>query len=174
MSLPVPLDSTNSREHRGQLARAVTQLQKPRASFFAYLNAATANNKTGASVAYDIVFDAEEFDIGNNFASGIFTAPETGKYHFSSSVIVQNLGAAHTFMELQLVCSGGKIVELFYGGSYNRADAGFVAANGAATISLTAADTVKVRVTVGGGTQVVGIDGNHNPTYTHFSGSRID
>lgn len=169
----VPLDSTNEREHRGQLAAAVNRLLRPRASFMAYLSATTANNKTGNAVNYDVAFDAEDFDTNNNFAGSVFTAPETGKYRFSASVVAQNVGAAHTYMELRLICSGGQTITLFYAGSYNRSDAGYVSAGGATTVSMIAGETAKLRVAIGGGTQVVGILGGHNPTYTHFSGERI-
>jgi hypothetical protein len=51
-----------------------------------------------------IVFDLEIFDVGNNFASNIFTAPITGKYQFCVNVYLTSIDASASY-ELKLITS---------------------------------------------------------------------
>lgn len=62
----------------------ITNSQQP--SFNAYISVAVPN-VTGNGSVYTVLYDTEKFDIGNNFnpATGMFTAPVTGKYIFSAS-----------------------------------------------------------------------------------------
>lgn len=53
--------------------------------FSAYRNAAA---NTGNAAFAQVVFDTELFDTGGNFASGTFTAPVAGFYHFDSGLNV--------------------------------------------------------------------------------------
>ena len=62
-------------------------------AFFAYKDSTTAN-ATGNGTVFPVVFNVEAYDIGSNYntGTGIFTAPKTGTYSFSSSVFSNNAG----------------------------------------------------------------------------------
>jgi hypothetical protein len=70
-----------------------TQLGKSMAfgqpSFLAE-KSATSNNVTGNSTVYTYICDTEVYDIGSNYnnATGIFTAPVTGKYMFTGNTTI--------------------------------------------------------------------------------------
>ena len=55
--------------------------------FLAYNSA----NDTGVASGTDIDFDTEIYDTASNFASDTFTAPVTGRYLLSASVLVSNV-----------------------------------------------------------------------------------
>lgn len=68
-------------------------------AFLAYLGA-TVFNKTGNGAVYQIGTDAltEVFDQGADFnTNGTFTAPVTGRYHFSTSIVILGTTVATTF-----------------------------------------------------------------------------
>lgn len=71
-------------------------------AFLAYL-ATTATNKTGNGTNYTIGTDAltEVFDQNSDFnTNGTFTAPVTGRYYFSTSVVVTGATVASTFQSI--------------------------------------------------------------------------
>lgn len=39
------------------------------------------------STTLNIAFDAEDYDMGNDFVNGIFTAPDSGLYHFDANIV---------------------------------------------------------------------------------------
>ena len=144
-------------------------------SFSAYLNASTSNNVTGDGTAYAVVCATEDFDVGSNFATGVFTAPLTGKYLFTWQCYINNHGSGHNLAYLSLVTSDGRT---FVGPVQNPYSA--VASDGTlglemtAIVSLTAAQTVTPKVTVSGGTKTVGIYSAGTTTRENrFSGVRL-
>jgi len=154
-----------------------TELGKYKASgqpsFSANLTSSTTNS-TGDGTAFTIPFNNEFFDQGSNYNSstGVFTAPDTRNYLFSTNVTLTSLGAAHTAYTLQLVTTGNT----FLLGNSNP----FVAAGGGATFTvsgsaiapMTASDTASIVLTVFGGTKTVGVSSaNANSA---FSGTLIN
>jgi len=135
-----------------------------KASFFAYL-ASTVTNVTGDGTAYTIVFDSTLYNQGSayNTANGRFTAPVTGFYMFSTCVLASNIGAGHTFGNLNIgpgstvdnkavqtgFCSPAAVQT-----SDNKY--GFTASAG---FHLTAGDYIIVQLQVSNSTKTIGVDG---------------
>lgn len=174
MSLPVPLDSTNSREHRGQLAAAIRNLQQPPPTFSAYLSAATTNDKTGDGTNYAVVCDLVDINIGSLYGSGGYSADRTGVHEFGAVVLVANLGAAHTLGEISLARSDGVnfISRLGSPGALrdNGNFAGLIFPP--RLIPMTAGQTISLKVLVNGSTKTVGVFGSAS-RYTAFWGGYV-
>lgn len=150
-------------------------------AFSAYLNTPTANNVTGDGTAATVVFDTALLNLGTGYAvgTGIFTAPVTGNYLFSSTVLLNNLAAGHTSGTLSFTASLSSTPTTWIAASLNpKAQAvssgtssGIV---GASTIlAMTAADTIKIVVTISGSTKTVGFNGASSvltTIQTFFSG----
>lgn len=69
-------------------AQTAGQINMPlQPAFLAYVTT-TITNVTGDGTVYTVIPDTEAYDIGGNFtlASGTFTAPVAGKYHFDYSM----------------------------------------------------------------------------------------
>src|SRR5262249_7025805 len=92
------------------------KMDKATPSFSAYLSSSTSNDKTGDGTDYAVVCDTEDWDTGGNFASGIFTAPTTGRYFFAWNAWVVNLSSSHVTIVPSLVTSDGRS---FYGPAAN-------------------------------------------------------
>lgn len=129
--------------------------------FCAYRNA-DDSNVTGGAVWYTpVVYDSEVVDRGNDFnGTTTFAAPVTGVYYFTSSVLLSGLASSNTTGVIDFYASGG-IFRTFLINPYQMMDAsGYLALQSSAIIPMTAADTVYVRVRIGGGSQVVDVRGN--------------
>lgn len=141
--------------------------------FQAWLSS-TASNVTGAGGVYQIAFDQENFDVGSNFTTGAsahFTAPVTGKYFFSGTVLIQPQTIALPTITLSLIATGLTLdfrsdnIATTSGQNLPRTFSGL--------ISMTAGDTCKVVLVIGGGVgDTSGVFGFNNAAYffTYFSG----
>jgi hypothetical protein len=129
-------------------------------AFLANLSA-SANNVTGDGTTYVIVFDVERFDQGSNFdtTTGIFTAPITGRYQISFVVALGQLGVANTDMDVQINSSNLTNIQAFRINPTAIVQATENSFPGSLLIDMDAADTVKIQVTVSGGTKIVDVVG---------------
>lgn len=114
----------------------------------------------GQNAITDIAFNAENFDIGNNYAgsTGIFTAPVSGLYSFQASI---NLQPAGTAAVMNSVYFSKNNTTTFSAGSRFEVGVGIVSSPysntgnsvwfaGACLMQLTAGDTVRVKWDAGG------------------------
>jgi hypothetical protein len=148
---------------------AYTQLGKYKASgqpaFFAY-NTTNPQNVTGDGTAYTpVVFDTELYDQNSNFSSNTFTAPVTGKYQFSVSILAQNATAPMS-RGVTLITTSQNYNMCNDGASF----AGNNALSFSICVNMTAGDTATVSVVFGGGAKVVDIYGAVGDPRTFFSG----
>ncbi len=146
-------------------------------AFLAYQSARVLN-VTGNGTTYTVLFDSEVFDQSGSYnpATGIFTAPVTGRYHFDTNVETLGYGGAHTYCLLELVASNrtARLVGTIYGAGAintqvggNQFDTG-----GSILIDMDANDTAKITVAVAGSTLTVAVDGAGTPR-TYFSGNLV-
>ena len=100
--------------------------------------------------AVTIIFGTEIFDDGSNFANNVFTAPLTGRYHFSISIYGTNFDTA-TWTQLNLVTSNRGY--LFTDGPEVTLAADNTLVIGFSVLAdMDAGDTARVTIEQGGGT----------------------
>lgn len=105
--------------------------------FSAYRNAAW----TQTNATTKIVFDTELYDTNNNFASGTYTVPLTGFYHFDSSANISSNADAQDF-SLIVYKNGSQLVPGFQ--NTTSKGSGTIGANVSIDVSLTAGDTIDI------------------------------
>jgi hypothetical protein len=158
---PVILQSTAACE--------VTMPLQP--AFCAYLNP-TVSNVTGDGTIYTIVFGNERFDQNADYATatGVFTAPVTGKYILSASITASEFTTNNTTGYMFINTSNVN----YLGNSANpnackRAD-GYYAFFTECLADMDAADVAYVTLTVSATDKGVDIPGDVSP-HTRFCGS---
>ena len=139
-------------------------------SFLAFNSAADTNWSTGSYA--NVCFDSEVFDVGDNFASDVFTAPVTGKYFLHTSVGINTIDTAATYYALKLVTSNRSYFSVL--------DPNFAADTAAGTPShlfqitcvadMEVTDTAQVQFVQAGGTAQSDIAGDSSELYTWFTG----
>lgn len=164
-------DASQMLIYRGSAWQVLTYPAAARPAFFAYLSASQAN-KTGDGTAYDVPFDAEQFDQQANHAGGVFTAPMTGLYLFGGIVRLSNLGAGHAQWEANVVTSSTTYVPLSFD-PHNVTAGGILFFPFTTCVPLSAGDTAKLRVAVYNSSKTVQIDGAGIGNRTHFWGFQI-
>jgi hypothetical protein len=139
------------------------QAQTP--AFLAYKSVTDAS-VTGDGTVATVKFDTEIFDIGGNFAADTFTAPVTGRYHFSGAVNIDQIGASHSAISVILVTSKRS----YYGNLFNLpGSSGNIVLPFSVLADMNAGDTAVIQVLVGGTTKTVDVAGDTSPYSTYFS-----
>jgi len=142
-------------------------------AFSAYVSS-TINNVIGGG-SYAIIHDTELFDVGGDYntSTGVFTAPITGKYLFTTVcfVVVNTSGGVQLHHKFYInsstnhygifLPSRGRI-STFYGTNSS------ISLSKTLLINLTAADTVATLIESSGGSNVDDVLGGS--IYTNFSG----
>jgi len=118
------------------------------------------SNVTGDGTVYTCVFANENFDQNSDFDStSTFTAPVAGKYNMGANFYIHGLLSAHSTAVFELVVNGSAVFRLVSASPSTNAGYGSSLAgwrtSGTLLVSLAAADTAVVRVTVSGSTKVV-------------------
>lgn len=127
-------------------------------SFLAYLSS-SINNVTGDGTQYTIIFDTEVFDQGTDYvlATGVFTAPVTGKYQFNGSCARNGNTALATGTFVLAVTSNltYRLFSVSSSGVFTDATLG-----NTIIVDMDASDTFTLDITVNGtGSTDVGLNG---------------
>jgi len=146
-------------------------------AFHAYVNATIAN-VTGNGTNYQIVFNTETFDQGSNYnnATGLFTAPATGRYAFTYSLYLTGLvNHGQYFTQLVTTSLTYTLSDIQPNANILTFATNLSVTNPTIFVAMTAGDTAFVRINVNGGTntQVVDIFGAINDPRSNFSGYLI-
>lgn len=124
------------------------EITKPlQPAFMVYPNATQEDLATDANIP--VVFGAERFDVGSNFASNTFTAPVTGKYLLSVIVTLTNADTDSSIYQLSILTSN--IRYYWYWDPHFSADGNF-AMTGSVVADMDATDTAVVHIYQGSGT----------------------
>lgn len=132
----------------------------------------TKINVTGAGATYTVVFETEDYDIGTNYdnATGIFTASYDGFYRFDLAVQAENVLASHTTAMFELVTTDQTYVLAADSTAATRDGSDDRTYSGSVSCELSAGDTVKVNLTISGGTGTVDLKGFAGSGLGYFNG----
>ncbi len=142
-------------------------------SKFSAVTTSTKVNVTGDGTAYQIVYDSELYDVGDDYnnSTGTFTARRNGYYQFDASVRLENMTGASSDTLFQLVTSNGTYN--FYDGSVIKNSGNRMGLSGSITTYMDAGDTAHVEITTSGGTKIDDVTGFAGNRFCHFSGTQV-
>jgi len=143
--------------------------------FLAYLST-TVNSVTGDGTGYVVIYDTVIKDYGSDYnnATGVFTAPTTGRYYFNNNAYYLSGVTGGTHVLDRMATSNG----VYYGSAFptNEILPGFygyqnaVVINGGIFCDMDAGDTAYMTI-VGGGTGTSKVDDIYGGNcYTWFGG----
>jgi C1q domain len=131
--------------------------------------ASLQSDVTGDNTAYTILYANEIFDQNGDYnpATGIFTAPVTGRYQINVTTALSGLGVANTTGTVSIVATSRTIAVNAYNWGVTMTAGTVVRACGSVLLDMTATDTCKVVATITGGTKVVDVLANDS-TFSGF------
>lgn len=122
-------------------------------TFPAFLAYASANlsNVTGDGSAYTVLFGSTVFDNTSSYntGTGIFTAPTTGNYLFTTTLNFNGIVSGQTGGQVSFILSTAAQYFVGYSNPLAQANSGQLVYNISQVIPLTAAQTIKVVFQVG-------------------------
>ena len=130
---------------------AVTKPLQP--AFYAEIAGGNQDN-IAINTAVTVLLNSEVFDVNADFNTGTytFTAPVTGKYHFSVKLACNNVDEGASYYDLKLSTSNKAIYLGSWAFNGLDADATYFALVGSCTCDMDASDTASVEIYQGGGT----------------------
>ncbi len=140
---------------------------------FLAFNSATDSNVTGDATTYTVVFDTEVFDQNSDYnnATGVFTAPITGRYLFTANVRCAGIAAGMDTGYITMVASNRDAVFNELSPVAAQRSGTVISFHGSVVLDMDAGDTCSITVRIDGGAKVAdvwGAAGTDNRT--HFSG----
>ena len=140
-------------------------------AFFAY-NSTARTNVTGDGTAYTMIFNTEVLDQNSDYnnTTGVFTAPVTGFYMFFSSVSMSDVTKSNGSLVFDLNAGTPTHGEIKKNFSLMATADDDLIVNIKAGMYLTAADTIKLVLTISGGIKDQDVD---NSILTSFSGALV-
>ena len=162
-------DAATSRSLVASETGIVANFAYPQIAFSAVVSSQIPN-VTGNATEYPIVFNSETYDYGSNYnnATGVFTAPATGKYLLSTAVRI-TVGTAVTTYVAKISTSNRDYV--FYRGDTDniRDGSGTFTCAGSFVVDMDAADTARVTITVSGlGSDTVDVEATETFFQAHY------
>ena len=149
---------------------ALETLDELSSAFLAY-NSADDVNQTGNGAVVTVDFDTELLDQNDDFAADVFTAPKTGRYRFSASVMMTALNASTT-TNLLLVTTAGSFILGTANPTAGANAAGAFTISGTILVPMAATNTAYITLqNTGAGADNNTIMGSASPYETWFSGS---
>jgi hypothetical protein len=134
---------------------------------------ATITNIT-ASSNYDVAFDTEVFDTAAACSSGVFTAPESGRYEFNFALQLSNIDTAASFI-IAYILTTDSSYRFYLNTDQMVADFDNQTIQGSAIASMVAGQTAKIRLFISGGANQVDIIGGSGTTdSSFFMGTLLD
>lgn len=146
-------------------------------AFFAYVTS-TIPNVTGDGTGYTVIFDTVSYNIQScyNNATGIFTAPVTGVYIFTTTVYWGGVTASHTSGSVNISSTAYGPIAGFTGNPANfRNNTNNESGTASTTILMVAGATTSVPTIVLNGTKVVSVLGTafNGLILSSFSGALL-
>jgi hypothetical protein len=162
-------DAATSRSLVASETGIVANFAYPQIAFSAVVSSQIPN-VTGNATEYGIVFNSETYDYSSNYnnATGVFTAPATGKYLLSTAVRI-TVGTAVTTYVAKISTSNRDYV--FYRGDTDniRDGSGTFTCAGSFVVDMDAADTARVTITVSGlGSDTVDVEATETFFQAHY------
>ena len=158
-----------------QIITAAGEATFPLTPCFAAFMTTTQTNITGDGTQATVIFDTELFDqnADYNAATGIFTAPVTGRYSFKAGVRYVDVTAAFTWQRFLLVTSNRT-----WDQGYTNPGATFATSISpsslgqqfSAYVDMDASDTASMDVNMSGGTKIIDAGGDATNISTFFTG----
>ena len=137
---------------------------------FSSVVSAQIPNVTGNTTEYTVVFDSEIYDYKSNYnnATGVFTAPRTGKYLMSASVRITAASGVTTY--LAKFATSNRAYPFYRGDTDSIRDAaGTFTCAGSFVCDMDAGDTARVTITVIGlGADTVDVEATETFFQAHY------
>ena len=115
----------------------------------AFMVKSAAHSNLSVTV-HQINWSTEIFDIGSNFASNVFTAPLTGKYHINISWYLYNLDVDAPYYETRITTSNRNI-EFIQDPGVFAGDPTYWSTSHSHVFDMDSGDTATGKIQVGGG-----------------------
>ena len=129
-----------------------TKSQEDTTTSAAFLVQTTGQNNIAVGSAVTITWDTEVDDVGGNFASNTFTAPETGRYTHLAHIDLRNLDTAAGTYTLEFVTTKKTFTQRLDTARFS-ADVDFFPWFFGVNCAMDATDTAYFQITQAAGTQ---------------------